>query len=342
QLFQRYLSDEAFIEAEYEEFQKTLAAKGVTSIKEIGFDDYSGFTRSLKKLEDGKKLLHRVNLVSQPVAKEPDFEYAERCGKEFTGEYVKFMGFNIMVDGEICGGEGDLLEPYANGCTPEEPDYEEIEKTLIKADRLGIRCALHAEGDRAVRRTVDMIEQAAKVNQTAGRRHAIIDLEMTHREDIERMARLGITAINYLQMMNCYPEYEGFYTEYIGEERLKNIWRYKDQAEAGVNYCTGTDLPLDVPDVPASIRFAVGRRFPDGKPEGGFQMGQAFTTAQVLKAWTVNGQYANFEEERLGTLAQGKLADIAVFDRNIFKSSVEDMAEASVILTIFDGKVIYE
>ena len=66
-VFDEYLRDEAFIREEYDKFSKMLAQQGVTSIKEIGFDRYSGFTSVLKDLENKDELIHRVNLVSQPV-----------------------------------------------------------------------------------------------------------------------------------------------------------------------------------------------------------------------------------------------------------------------------------
>lgn len=84
----------------------------MTSIKEIGFDDYTGFTEVLKKLEDEGRMLHRVNLVSQPVDEPMDFEYAMRCREAFQGSFIRFMGFNLMVDGVIAEHEGDMLEEY--------------------------------------------------------------------------------------------------------------------------------------------------------------------------------------------------------------------------------------
>ncbi|MDV2888336.1 hypothetical protein RYX45_24560, partial [Alkalihalophilus pseudofirmus] len=81
---------------------------------------------------------------------------------------------------------------------------------------------------------------------------------------------------------------------------LKNYWAYRNMIDEGVNICCGTDLPLDTANIPLSIYFAVGRMFPDGKPEAGFNKEQALSIAEVLRAWTIGGQYVNFDDQRLG------------------------------------------
>lgn len=76
-------------------------------------------------------LKHRVNLVSQPVGEDADFAYGQRCRKLFDGDQVRFMGYNIMIDGDIESGDGDLLDEYLNHpgmhCGM-DIDYESIEK----------------------------------------------------------------------------------------------------------------------------------------------------------------------------------------------------------------------
>ncbi|GFI37104.1 amidohydrolase family protein [Lachnospiraceae bacterium 50-23] len=334
------------MEEEYLEFSRLLAERGVTSIKEIGFDDYTGFTEVLKKLEDEGRMLHRVNLVSQPVDEPMDFEYAMRCREAFQGSFIRFMGFNLMVDGVIAEHEGDMLEEYRDlpgvTCAMDIP-YDQLEAQVLEADRLGFRCALHAEGDGAVRKTLDIYEACRRINGKRDARHIITDLEMVHPGDVKRMAELGVTASNYFQIMELTPSSEDLYvSEVYGDDKLDRIWAYRRMEENGVVMCTGTDLPLDIPNVPVSVYYVSGRRFPDGTPQEGFQKDQGLTVAQVLKAWTYGGQYANFREHELGLLKAGKLADIAVLDSDIFHTSMEAMRDVKVMLTVCNGKIVYE
>lgn len=345
-LFRELMADKAYAKEQYLAFQNMLAGRGITGIKEIGFDDYYGFTDVLKEMEDSGELKHRVYLVSQPVGGDVDIPYGERMREFFQGSCVKFMGYNIMVDGDIESGEGDILDGYPEEeglppCTP--PDYGKIRDSVEKADKRGFRCALHAEGDRAVRKAIDILEGCRKENGARDARHAVIDMELVDPADIRRMKENDITAINYVQIMSCYPKYEEYYgLRYFSEERQKDIWPYRSLKDAGVTLCWGTDLPLDVPDIPLSVCYAAERKFPNSMPEQGFNMKESITPAEVLEGWTKNGQKVNFAEDILGTLEPGKLADIAVIDGDILGTEGRVRKELKVCLTVFDGKVVYD
>lgn len=343
-LFQELLKEENIVD-EYNNFSKLLASRGVTSIKEIGFDDYYGFTDILEQMELKGELIHRINLVSQPVSNNANFEYGDTCSKRFQNSFIKFMGYNLMVDGEIASHEGELLKPYKDipdSCGKYSPDYKTLEETVQAADKKGFRCALHAEGDAAVRKSIDIIERCRLINGKRDSRHAIIDLELVHPDDIVRMSNLGITAINYVQIMNCTSKYSDFYAQdLIGDDRINNYWPYKRMIDKGVNICCGTDLPLDIPNIPLSVYFVTSRRFPDGNPLTGFNKKQSMSKADILRAWTIGGQYANFSDDKLGTIEEGKLADITVLDNNIFDLSVDEIKDVKVCLTITDGKIVY-
>ncbi len=344
-LFEEILSDKEYARAQYLKFQDLLASKGITSIKEIGFDNYYGFAPVLKELEDEKVLKHRVNLVSQPVREGADFTYGWACREMFAGDQVHFMGYNIMVDGDIESGDGDLLDEYQNApgihCGM-EINYDEIEKTVLEADRQGFRCALHAEGDAAVRHCIDIFEKCRIENGERDARHAIVDMELIDPEDRKRLHALGISVISYIQIMNCYGSRENYWDRQIlTEDRQKTVWAYRSLLEDHGRLCFGTDLPLDVPDIPQSVRCGVFRLFPDGTPDEGYHPEEALDVSQLLTCWSKNGQEANFEENRLGTIEEGKLADLAVTDTDIFSCGPDKIGKAEVCMTIYDGKIVY-
>lgn len=345
-VFRQYLTDVDYITAQYAEFSQLLASRGVTAIKEIGFDQYSDFWQVLQKLDADKKLAHRVNLVSQPVGAGMDYDYATTMREKFKSDFVQFIGFNVMVDGEIATHEADMLEPYADKDTrcDMDVDYAGLEAAVLKADKLGLRCALHAEGDAGVRRTVDIFEKCRQVNGARDSRHVITDLECVNPADLKRIAELGITTTNYVQILDCYADYAEFmeFFEAIGEGRLGSHLPYRQAVDAGVHFCCGTDLPLTVPHIPLSVYFTTKRRFLDGNPPEGFNTQNTITVAETLRAWTAEGQYANFKEDVLGTLEAGKLADIAVLDGDIFAAGADALPNMGVALTLCDGKVVYE
>jgi hypothetical protein len=65
------------------------------------------------------------------------------------------------------------------------------------------------------------------------------------------------------------------------------------------------------------------------------------TLAQALQAYTVNGAYASYDEQRKGFIKPGMLADIVVLSDDIFKMKPAELGSVTVSYTIFDGKVVY-
>jgi predicted amidohydrolase YtcJ len=90
------------------------------------------------------------------------------------------------------------------------------------------------------------------------------------------------------------------------------------------------------------IYAAVTRRTLDGKRPNGWVPEQKITVAEAVEAYTLGSAYASFDEKIKGSIEVGKLADIAVLSDDIFKIKPEEIEKAKVVVTIFDGRVIYE
>lgn len=127
--------------------------------------------------------------------------------------------------------------------------------------------------------------------------------------------------------------------EKIGMERGRYYWNRRKMADAGVPLSCGTDLPLLIDDIPASVYYAVGGYFPEGGQA--FQAQNTLTTKELLTAWTYGGAYNLGCENSRGTLTPGKLADIAVLSGNLFTTPVENARELKVDLTLVGGKAVY-
>ncbi len=69
---------------------------------------------------------------------------------------------------------------------------------------------------------------------------------------------------------------------------------------------------------------------------------QKLTLAEALQAYTYGSAYGSFREHELGTIEEGKLADLVVLDRNLFDIPVNEVLETNVVLTINDGEVVYK
>ncbi len=89
-----YLNDRAFVDKELTAYMNMLNAHGITSIKEMGFDDFYGFTEVLKDFEERKALSLRISFMSQPVGEKLNIPYGKRMRECFQSEFLQFAGYN--------------------------------------------------------------------------------------------------------------------------------------------------------------------------------------------------------------------------------------------------------
>lgn len=339
------LSNKEFIKPEFIKYMKMMNSKGITSIKEMGFDDYCGFTDTLSELEKEDLLSLRVNFMSQPVKDNINFEYGEKMRNLYHSDKLCFSGYNQMTDGSVSEYNADLKNPYKNKdfCCNQDIDWQKLEDDAIEADKKGFRFSLHAQGDAAIAKTLDIYEKCQRdENGKMINRHAITDLEFSDPVDLERMGKMGVIAEIYPQIQSIANRKDklAMIKEKIGEERGQYYWNRRKMADSGVIISCGTDLPLLVDDIPQSIYHAVGAFFPEGGEP--FNKQNVLTIYELLNAWTYGGAYNLGKENILGTLKEGKKADIAVINGNIFNTSFDKIRDLKVCLTLYDGKVVYE
>lgn len=342
-IMREYLNDHEFMEKEFSDYMDLMNSRGVTTVKEMGFDDFYGFTGYLKEMESSEKLHLRTFFMSQPVGEGMNLEYARKMRDTFTGDKIRFSGFNRMTDGTIAAYKGDLKEPYENQeftCRLQVP-YEQIEADVLAADREDFRWTLHAQGDGAVERIAQIYEKCKKQDGKLKNRHAVTDLEFTDPRDLEKLGKMGVTAELYFQIMSLDPAdvLIGNIERTIGPERGRYYWNRRKMQDSGMNLSGATDLPLLVTSVPESVYYSCGG-YMDGREEP-FQAENTVTVPELLKAWTIGGQKNLGMDDRLGTLEEGKLADIAVFDRNLLETDERSAKEAEAVMTIMDGKIVY-
>lgn len=344
-LLDEILKDKEFIKPLFKKYMAMLNARGITSVKEIGFDEFSGFQKILSELETEEQLHLRVHFMSQPVGANANFEYAKKMINEYHSDFIRFSGFNRMTDGSISQGNGLLKEPYQNqnyNCKL-FIDWELIKEEVLKADRLGTRFSLNAQGDGAVAKAVDIFSLCAKDHHgKLINRHAITEAEFSDPIDLKRMADLGIICEYYpqIQSITSYQDKVGMIQEMIGLERGKNYWNRRKMKDYGVPLCCGTDLPLVIDHIPESVYYTVTGLFPEGGEP--FNPDNCLTTYEVLESWTSGGAYDFYRENDLGSLTVGKLADIAVIDGDILHTDPKDCRCLNVYMTIINGKIVYQ
>lgn len=134
----------------------------------------------------------------------------------------------------------------------------------------------------------------------------------------------------------------------LGPERAGFGFPWSTMIEKGVRITLGSDWPGSydrnniAPLNPLeNIYYAVTRQKLDGTPPKGFHPEQALTVDEAIRGYTLNGAFASRQEDVKGTITEGKLADVVLISKNIRKIPSREIPSARVIMTIFDGRIVY-
>ena len=336
-----------------EEQEKTFLRKYMADAAELGItgvvDVQPDFGKDLGSLdvytgmESDGELTVRITAAANLLG---DLDEALENSKKYCTEKVRAHMLKQFVDGVITTHTALLLEDYTDAPGNRGTQLSELEKidaAVQEGHKRGLWIKIHAIGDRAIRFTIDSYEKAIKTYGANGCRHAIEHVEMVTDSDIERFGQLGLIPSVQPEHIGLMPTWEGEeYRVNIGEERAGRTWPFRSLLESAGVLAIGSDCPVVDNNPFYAIHRGVTRLHDDGLPEGGWNPTQKLTVADILRGYTLGSAYGIGREDELGTLEEGKFADIAVIDRNLFETEPKDIRGAHVDMTIMDGKVIFE
>ena len=315
------------------------AENGVTSVNEMA--DAS----SLEVFQDMARrgrLTTRVH-VYIPIT-EVDTLARLKLRSPFGGPYLQLAGLKAFVDGSLGSATAYFFEPYTDdpktsGLLNGQMFPEGImEQRILEADRAGLQLAVHAIGDRANSLLIDMFEKAVAANGPRDRRWRVEHAQHLRPADIVRFGKLGLVA----SVQPYHAIDDGRWAEgKIGPERARTTYPFESLRRAGAVLAFGSDWTVAPLSPILGIYAAVTRRTLDGKRPGGWIPDEKVSVEEAVRAYTVNGAWAQFAEAVKGTISPGKLADLVVLDRDIFTIPPEEIGGAKVRMTLLEGRVIY-
>ncbi|MCR4561866.1 MAG: amidohydrolase family protein, partial [Bacilli bacterium] len=131
---------------------------------------------------------------------------------------------------------------------------------------------------------------------------------------------------------------------YLGEERVKKTYPLKDYLDNGALLVSHSDFPVS-PTFSATDAFCIGVYgcVPSSEKDGfNRNDGQNISRMDALKALTINVAYSWHEENNMGSIAIGKLANFAVLDKDLLKDDFVEIEKAKVLATFVDGEQVYK
>ncbi|GAA1083490.1 amidohydrolase [Kitasatospora arboriphila] len=264
----------------------------------------------------------------------------------FTVGRIRAHTVKIMQDGIAENGTAALLGPYLTGCGCASDnsgisfvDPAELARIVTRLDREGFQVHFHALGDRAVREALDAVEAAVAANGHRGNRHHLAHLQVVDSADVPRFRELGATANIQALWATHEPQMDELTIPFLGSERAARQYPFGDLLRSGAVLAAGSDWPVSSPDPLAALHNAVNRQDP-GSDRPVFLPEQRITLDAALTAYTAGSAYVNHLDDT-GVVAPGRLADLAVLDRDIFARPVEEIAHARVQQTFVGGQRVH-
>jgi predicted amidohydrolase YtcJ len=270
----------------------------------------------------------------------------------FGDERLRLGPVKLFADGSIQVFTCAFYEPYITQPTDSVRAHprgvltmteQELHDMVTDAHARGYQVAIHAQGDRGIDVALDAIEHAMTADPRPDPRHRIEHCQCVSATGLARMARLGVIG-------SFYPHHSWYWADrhistFIGPERAHRMNPMKSAMKAGVVTVGHSDAPIATigdPMFGAEPLFgmwcAVNRTTRNGVKLG---PEERLSPMEAIRAFTINGAHASFEEHLKGSIEPGKLADLVVLDRDPRAVDPWEIRDIRVLRTVIGGETVY-
>lgn len=326
-------------------YMKGAAEYGITSVNDVQpyFHGNMGSLEVYSEMDRNNELTVRIHAAPDLLG---DLDQVAMWREKYRSDKLRVDMLKQFLDGVSTTHTALVLEEYADapgnyGISLN--DTEAIKNAVPEAHKRGLSVKLHSCGDQSARMALDYYENAIRMYGKNECRHAIEHVEIIQREDIPRFGELGIIPSVQPEHIALTQRFdENPYPITLGKERAEKCWPLKSLYDSAGVLAIGSDCPVVDNNPFLEIYRAVTRLHNDGKPESGWNPSEKLSLYEVLRSYTYGSAYGVRRESELGTLEPGKFADLVVLDKNLFDVDPSEILNCSVLMTIMDGKIIYE
>ncbi len=308
-----------------------LGISGINSVETL--DEYDIYHEAKKKRELGLRVYWyfpvELLFTGEGLPKR----------KKLADDFLQVSGVKIFLDGSFGSQTAELFENYENlgHCGVEIVDQQQLNEYVQKAVDNRLSCAVHAIGDKAVRKALTVFGVYAQQSKRFGLRHRIEHAQLIHPNDIPLFNKYNIFAsIQPLHLAYDIP----IINRYLGD-RDRYTYPFGSMQKNDIKLIFGSDAPVEDFNPWKAIYSALERRFKMDPKEASFYPEERLDIATCLKAYTTNAALAVKTEKKLGRIKEDSLADFFLVDRDIFGENHVDLKTAESVLTVVNGKVVY-
>lgn len=308
--------------------------RGITTVHNAATDetDFMAF----QYLANENALDVRIHMMAA-VRDKCENDFIKR-GPQNYSNFLNLRCLKLWMDGAMGSRGASLFKPYSDdleNCGLLIWEDEDLHSILSEAKAKGFQVAIHAIGDKANHKVLNAYEKIG----VKGLRWRIEHAQQLSQPDIKRFAELEVIAamqpLHLIEDMN-------WIEDRLGKERVKSgafVWR--SLLKNGAIIVGGSDAPVVDLNPLWGIYAAITREDFNQLPNKGWYPDQKITPYEALKMYTIDAAYSCYNENEIGSLVKGKLADLVVLPENLLTCPPKAMLDMKVIYTFVNGKMRY-
>ncbi|KAF7764743.1 hypothetical protein PCIT_b0799 [Pseudoalteromonas citrea] len=313
-----------------------LNKAGITSISDARTYWQRGHLETWQRVAKEDNLTLRVSLglwAYPDMNDERQISTIKSLYKSSSDSLLKVNQVKFYMDGILVNTTAAMNEPYHTNWLGLYQNkglnyftQSRLEKYIKALEPAGFDFNIHGIGDRGIHEALNAIENAS--NGTA--RHRITHLEVVDPEDYTRFDKLNVIADAQVAGDFTDPGHWHETIPLIGSERAQDLVPIKNLVNAGATLTLSSDWNVSTFNPFVGLSNAISRA------------PQNITLAQAIEAYTINSAYAMRQDQQVGSIELGKLADLVVLDRNLFERSALEIKNTQVEMTLLDGEIVYQ
>lgn len=325
-----------------EEEQRTMILAAEKACFEVGLTTVSdaGLNRNdielIEKMhQEGTLKIRDYVMVSLGIG---NLEYYLKRGIIKT-DRLNVRSIKLYADGALGSRGACLLAPYADA--PDQSGFlllspEELRRSLTQIYQSDYQANTHCIGDSANRLTLAIYGDLLKGPNN--RRWRIEHAQIVHPNDVPKFGQFQV--IPSIQATHATSDMY-WAGQRLGPEREKHGYAFQDLLKQNGFLANGSDFPVEHINPLYGFHAAVARQDDKNYPTPGYQMENALTRQQALKAMTIWSAYANFEEKERGSIEVGKMADFVILDQDIMTIPLPKIRSTRVKTTVVGGEIVH-
>ncbi len=278
---------------------------------------------------------------------EEDMDKIAAEARAHNSKHYRLIGAKVFCDGVIEGHTAWMLDDYRDqpgyrGVSRFD-DHEKMVRLVKAAAGHHMNVHVHTIGDAAVKAWVDAMAEAEEQTGNFDMRNALAHLQSVRPEDIKRFGAYNICAVDGIMWVEKNYTMYTVMEQYVGREKADRGFPVKDFLDAGAVLVSHSDYPVSPSfSAPWTMCYGTIGYLPSTGKEMCRHADQNISRMETLKTFTSSVAYSWHEEDRMGSLEIGKLANITVFDKDFLKDDLAEVEKAKCLATFVDGVRVYE